>query len=255
MSSQFNPFSLDGKTVVITGASSGIGRQCAIDCSKMGAKIIMIARNEDRLKECLGRLNGSGHMYFLADLSQTDKVVEVSRKITINVGKIDGIVHCAGISTTLPLKLMTTKLIMDFFRTNVFSAIELTRELSKVKSMNEGGSIVYLSSVMGCVGEKGKSLYSMTKGSLIAGAKSLACEFSKRRIRVNCISPGVIQTPINEKLSHMTENELRKKLEEMHLLGFGKSEDISNGVIYLLSDAARWITGQNIIIDGGYTVR
>lgn len=108
---------------------------------------------------------------------------------------------------------------------------------------------------MGCVGESGKSLYSMTKGALISATRSLACEFAKRQIRVNCVSPGAILTPINENLPHMADPELRKRLEEKHLLGLGKTSDISYACIYLLSDAARWVTGHNLVVDGGYTAR
>lgn len=255
MSESFNPFSLDGKKIVITGASSGIGRQCAIDCSRMGADVVLIARNEDRLKETLASLTGESHCYIQADLSNSESVCAAAEQINEICGKIDGIVNCAGISTTLPYKLVSRGKLDEFFATNVYSAIELSRELSKVKFMNAGGSIVFMASIMGIVGESGKALYSMTKGALIAASRSLACELSKRQIRVNCISPGAILTPINEKLPHMADPEQRKHLENMHLLGFGKTSDIANGVIYLMSDASRWVTGQNLLIDGGYTAR
>lgn len=251
----FNPFNLLGRTIVITGASSGIGRQCAIECSKMGATVILVARNYERLKDTFDNLVSDNNKIFCADLTSTDQVIDLSQKIGKEIGKIDGIVHCAGISTTLPFKSVSAEKIECFFRSNVFSAIELTRELCKVKFMNEGASIIFFSSVMGCVGESGKSLYSMTKGALIAAARSLACEFAKRKIRVNCVSPGAILTPINANLPHMTDPDLRKKLEDKHLLGFGQTEDIANAVIYLLSNASRWVTGQNLIVDGGYTAR
>lgn len=250
-----NPFNLLGRTIVITGASSGIGRQCAIECNKMGATVILVARNYERLKDTFDNLVSDNNKIFCADLTSTSQVIDLSQKIGKEMGKIDGIVHCAGISTTLPLKLVSAEKIEHFFRSNVFSAIELTRELCKVKLMNEGASIIFFSSVMGCVGESGKSLYSMTKGALIAAARSLACEFAKRKIRVNCISPGAILTPINANLPHMTDPDLRKELEDKHLLGLGQTEDIANAVIYLLSNASRWVTGQNLIVDGGYTAR
>lgn len=255
MTADFNPFNLKGKNIVITGASSGIGRQCAIECSKMGATVILVARNYERLKETFDNLSSHNNKIFCADLTSTDQIIDLAQKIGTEIGKIDGIVHCAGVSTTLPLKLVSNEKIENFFRSNVFSAIELTRELCKVKFMNEGASIIFLSSVMGCVGESGKSLYSMTKGALIAATRSLACEFAKRKIRVNCISPGAILTPINENLPHMTDPDLRKELEDKHPLGLGQTSDISSACVYLLSDASRWVTGQNLIIDGGYTAR
>ena len=252
---QFNPFSLQGKTIVVTGASSGIGRQCAIDFSRMGATVILIARNRERLAETLSALDGSGHKSFAADLTDFAALPGLVESIVSEVGKIDGLVNCAGISTTLPLKLMPEERLDEFFKANVYSAVELTREVTKVKHMNAGGSVIFFSSIMGCVGESGKSLYSMTKGALIAAVRSLACEYAKRQIRFNCVSPGAILTPINEKLPHMADPEQRKLLESKHLLGLGQTSDISSACIYLLSDASRWMTGQNLIVDGGYTAR
>jgi NAD(P)-dependent dehydrogenase (short-subunit alcohol dehydrogenase family) len=221
----------------------------------MGARLILVARNEERLQETLCMLSGAGHSYRSLDLTHFDVFPELVSNIVTNNGKIDGILHCAGISTTLPLKLMTINKVEAFFRINVFSAIELTREICKPQNMNRGASIVFFSSIMGCVGERGKSLYGMTKGALIAATRSLACEFAKREIRINAVSPGAIITPINEHLPHMSDPELRKKLENDHLLGLGQTTDISNACIYLLSEASRWVTGQNLIIDGGYTAR
>lgn len=251
----FNPFTLENKKVIVTGASSGIGRQCAIDFSRMGATVIMIARNEERLNKTLQELTGHGHIIISADLTDFDAIPNIVASIAQAVGKFDGLVNCAGISTTLPLKLMPASKLDEFFRTNVYSAIELTREATKVKHINTGGSVIFFSSIMGCVGESGKSLYSMTKGALISAARSLACEFAKRQIRVNCVSPGAILTPINEKLPHMSDPVLKKQLEDKHLLGLGRTTDISSACIYLLSEASRWVTGQNLIIDGGYTIQ
>lgn len=251
----FNPFTLDGKRIVITGASSGIGQQCAISCSRMNARVVLIGRNADRLAETLGRMKGEGHISVSLDITDYDRIPAIVKSIVDSVGKIDGLIHCAGISTTLPLNLVTNEKLVEFMSTNVLSAINLSRELFKRKYSNDGGSIIFMASVMGVVGERGKMLYGLTKGALISGARSLACELSKRNIRVNCISPGAIQTPINEKLPHMADPELRAQLEDKHLLGLGKTTDIANGCIYLLSDAARWITGQNLIIDGGYTAQ
>ena len=251
----FNPFSLAGKRIIVTGASSGIGRQCAIDFSRMGATVALVARNELRLDQTLSEMVGTNHCKICADLTNITAIPELVDTVTRTIGKVDGVVNCAGISTTLPLKLISEDKLDEFFKANVYSAIELTREVTKIKNMNSGGSVIFFSSIMGCVGESGKSLYSMTKGALISAARSLACEFAKRRIRVNCVSPGAILTPINEKLPHMADPEQRSMLESKHLLGLGEMSDISSACIYLLSDASKWMTGQNLIIDGGYTAR
>ncbi len=254
--SSYNPFSLENKTVIVTGASSGIGKQCAVDCSKMGARVVLLGRNLERLEETMALMGGKGHLLVSFDLTESKKIKEMVSNVVSSVGPIHGVLHCAGISETLPLKLLKSELLDKFFRNNVYSAIELTREVCSVKNVaRDGASIVFFSSIMGCVGESGKSLYSMTKGALIAATRSLACEYAKKHIRFNCVCPGAILTPINANLPHMADPEKKQALADKHLLGLGECSDISNACIYLLSDASKWVTGQNLIVDGGYTAR
>lgn len=251
-----NPFSLYGKTIVVTGASSGIGQQCAITCSQMGAKVVLLARNQQRLAETLSQMDGKGHLAVSFDLTDFDGLKKEVKEIVSEVGPVDGLVNCAGISTTLPLKLMDAQKMDEFFHTNVFSAIELTRYFCQMGNVRkEGASIIFLSSIMGIAGDNGKSLYSMTKGALLSAVRSLACEYARRKIRFNAISPGAILTPINQDLPHMKNPEARATLEAKHLLGLGETSDIANACVYLLSDASRWVTGQNLIVDGGYLAR
>ncbi len=251
----FNPFTLEDKTIIITGASSGIGRQCAIDCSKMGAKVVLIARNKSRLIETISMMESpEKHSLYSIDLSQLYSIKPCVDEIIANSGKISGIVHAAGISTVLPLKMLSLELLDHFFKTNVYSALSLTKEVCRMGNYSKMGcSVIFFSSIMGCVGEKGKSLYSATKGALISASRSLAVELAVKNIRVNTISPGAIETPINTHQDYMSNVESRKILEDKHPLGLGMTTDISNVCIFLLSDASRWITGQNLIVDGGYT--
>lgn len=253
----YNPFSLDDKVIIVTGASSGIGAQCAIDCSKMGARVALVGRNEERLKRTFSQMEGEGHLVLPLDLSSSNGLKEAIKEVVSKVGKINGVVNCAGMSSVTPLKLVTDELLDQFFRTNVYSAINLSKEVTRVGNYDkEGGcSIIFFASIMGICGDKCKTIYSATKGALIAAARSMSCELAKNKIRVNVVSPGAIETPINVKLPHMADPELRKELEDKHLLGLGECSDISNACIYLLSDAAKWVTGQNFIIDGGYTVK
>ena len=253
----YNPFSLENKVIIVTGASSGIGAQCAIDCSKMGAKVVLVARNVERLNQTLGQMEGEGHIVLPLDLSLSDGLKERIKDLVKQVGKINGVVNCAGMSSVTPLKLVTDELFDRFFHANVYSAINLSKEVTRVGNYDkEGGcSIIFFSSIMGLVGDKCKTLYSATKGALIAASRSMACELAKNNVRVNVVSPGAIETPINKTLPHMADPVLRKELEDKHLLGLGECSDISNACIYLLSDAAKWVTGQNLIVDGGYTVR
>lgn len=251
-----NPFSLEGKNILITGASSGIGRQCAISCSQMGANVILVARNEERLKETLGVMEGVNHLIKVLDLTIYNEVEIAIKDIVAKMGRIDGVLHAAGISTTLPMKLVNIEKLEEFFHANVFAAYNLTKEICKVGNFSKsGGSIVFFSSIMGVVGENGKSLYGMTKGALLSATRSLSCELAKKNIRVNSVSPGVVITPINKDLPHIADPEKRSMLEKKHLLGLGEPEDVANTCIFLLSDASRWITGQNIIVDGGYTAQ
>lgn len=253
----FNPFSLENKVIIVTGASSGIGAQCAIDCSRMGAKVVLVARNEERLQHTLSQMDGEGHLLLPFDLSVSYGLKEAIKGVVEKVGKINGVVNCAGISSVTPLKLVTDELLDQFFHTNVYSAINLSREVTRIGNYDkEGGcSIIFFASIMGICGDKCKTVYSATKGALISAARSMACELAKNKIRVNVVSPGAIETPINAKLPHMADPELRKELEEKHLLGLGECADVSNACIYLLSDASRWITGQNLVVDGGYSCR
>lgn len=254
---EFNPFSLSGKVIIVTGASSGIGAQCAIDCSKMGATVVLIGRNIERLNNVLEQCDKSNnHLVVSYDLTDTDGMSSLLKMIVEKTGKISGLINCAGISTTMPINLVKKDMLSNFFETNVYSAYLLSKECAKKSVVADCGlSIILLSSIMGVVGENGKSVYSMTKGALISGMKSLACELAKKNVRVNSISPGCIITPINENLPHIADPEKRKVLEEKHLLGLGDVTDISNACIYLLSDASKWVTGTNLIVDGGYTAK
>jgi len=252
-----NPFSLEGKTILVTGASSGIGRQCSISCSEIGAKLVLFGRNEDRLRETLNLMcKPENHLLFVIDLTDFDSIEAVLKEVAEKAGKIHGIVHSAGISTTLPVKMVSPKKMEEFFNTNVFGAINLTRLATKKAIFSEdGGSIIFISSVMGIVGEVAKSLYSMTKGALISGGRSLALEFAGRKIRVNCVSPGVVITPMAQNAAYSRDEESLEKIKNLHPLGLGVPEDVANTCVFLLSDASRWITGTNIVVDGGYTAR
>lgn len=251
------PFDLTGKNIIVTGASSGIGRQCAISCSQMGASLMIFGRNKERLAETLSLMaNQARHLVYSLDLLEYDKVEELLKEALMQNGKINGLVNCAGISTTLPFKMLTTKKLDEFFYTNVYSAINLTKIVTKQAYMyEEGGSIVFISSVMGIVGEVGKTLYSMTKGALLSGSRSLALELANRKIRVNCVSPGVVESPMSKNAVYNQDEASLDRVKSYHPLGLGQTHDVANACVFLLSDAARWITGSNLFVDGGYTAR
>ena len=253
----FNPFTLESKVIVISGAASGIARQCAVSCSKMGAKLILLDMNEEGLKETMTMVDRPDEHYMACvNLLDYERVSQVVKEGVEKAGRITGVLNCAGISTTNLFKLTKPEELDKFFKVNVYTGYFLTQECTKMGNFSkEGGSIVFFSSVGGSYGEVGKSTYGMTKASLLNLAKHLACELSRKKIRVNSISPGAIETPINMNLPHMKDPEKRAALEAQHLLGLGKTDDIANACIYLLSDASRWVTGTNLFVDGGFSAR
>ena len=251
----YNPFSLENKVIIVTGASSGIGAQCAIDCSKMGAKVVLVARNEERLQQTLSQMEGEGHVVKSFDLNELDCVKSLVSIIVAEVGKVDGFIHAAGIEITKPIKLLTPEDYETVYKTNALAGFEFVRQLSSVKNTNNGASIVLISSISSVIGRGTVAAYAASKGAMISATRTMAIEMAKRKIRVNCVSPGTILTPMMQSiLDNMDEETLAKRVDGF-LLGLGETTDISNACIYLLSDAARWVTGQNLIVDGGYTAR
>ncbi len=246
---EYNPFSLKDKTIIITGASSGIGRATAIECSKLGAKLILLGRSEDRLKETLENLAGSEHKFYSGDLTIDDKITEIVSKID----NIDGIVYSAGINDKSLIKSLNREKIEKMYNTNIFSPMLFTKEILKQKKLNKEGSIVMISSISSNYATISNALYASSKGALESFIKVSALELSSRRIRVNGIRPGVIETPLLN--SYTLKEELESFKSQFPLGRFGTPEEIAYGAIYLLSDAAKWITGTIFNIDGGVTLR
>jgi NAD(P)-dependent dehydrogenase (short-subunit alcohol dehydrogenase family) len=250
-------FTLTDKNIIITGASSGIGRICAVSCSQQYGKVILLSRNQVRLEETLSMMKDKEkHGIYSIDITDYDKIEGIIAEIVSRYGKINGIINCAGISTTIPLNAVSPQKMEHFFQTNVIGAINLTKHVVKSSNFSEmGGSVIFISSVMGVAGENGKVLYSMTKGAIISAVKSLAIEFASRKIRVNCISPGVVNSPMSENAIYSRNQEALNRIKSLHPLGLGQPEDVANACVFLLSDAARWITGTNLIVDGGYLAK
>jgi len=250
-------FHLTDKNIVVTGASSGLGRQIAISCSQMGARVILVARDKQRLQETLEQMqNPAIHSIISIDITSYNELEQALLKEVELNGKINGLVNCAGISSTLPIRSVTPEKLNSIFTVNVFAAFQLTRIVSTPRYVSAGGaSFVFISSVAGMVGENAKSAYSMSKGALISGTRSLAIELAPKKIRVNCVSPGLIITALNENAEHITDPSKRKALEDKHPLGLGTPVDVASACVYLLSDATRWVTGTNLVVDGGYTAK
>lgn len=251
-----NQFSLKDKNILITGASSGIGRSCSVECSKSGANLILIARNEEELQKTVSMLAPEAKAEtIIADIAECENLeVLIAEKVS-EIGKISGFIHCAGVEKTLPLKKHTPQLYHDIFAVNVIAGFEIAKILSLKKYKTETSSFVFISSVAGMVGEIGKAAYSSSKGAVISGARSMAMELSRSNVRVNSISPAMVNTPILEKMFENIGEEAAEEILKKHPLGIGKPEDVANACIFLLSDAARWITGSNLVVDGGYSAQ
>ena len=251
-----NPFSLKNKNILITGASSGIGRQCAIIFSQLGANVILIARNKERLKDTFNKLEKGNHLIISQDITEYNKLEEVVNTAVDKIGKISGFVHSAGIEMTLPLRNMQPSYYEKMFSVNVIAGFELAKIISKKKYIDKNGaSFIFISSIMGIVGNPALIGYSASKGALISAIKSMALEFISKNIRANCISPGHVETEMANKLFEKISEKSKKSIIDMHPLGLGKPEDIASACAFLLSDASRWITGINLIVDGGYSAR
>lgn len=242
----YKSLSLNGKTILITGASSGIGRSTAIECSKFGAKVIVIGRNEERLNETLNLLEGDYHCKIIGDLTNHEDLI----KIAIECPKLDGLVNNAGIGHTSLIHFIKQEDISKVFQINTFAPILLTKELLKRKKINKGGSIVFISSIAAFNNELGNGLYSASKAAICAYMRSCAKELANKSIRSNAICPGMIETKLIRE-GALSEDDLEKNKLEYPLKRYGRPEEIAFSTIFLLSDASSWITGTSIVIDGG----
>lgn len=248
----YNPFSLAGKTILVTGSSSGIGRATAIDCSNMGARVIVTGRNHARLNDTFGSLNPDveGHMQQLADLTAMDEI----EPLVASMPPLDGAVLCAGNSLTLPLQFGTREKFDEMFDVNFFASVELLRLLYKKKVLQKGASVVLISSIGGTHSfMPGNGVYGASKAALNAVMKYAAREFSQRKVRVNSICPGMVDTPLIHR-GAITEEQLAEDAKRYPLGRYGLPNDIAHGAVYLLSDASSWLTGHDLVIDGGFSI-
>ena len=244
---------MTGRTILVTGASSGIGRETSVLLGRLGAKVVMVARNEARLAAALSQTDGGPHLTEAYDLGQADEIPAWLKSITYQSGPLDGIVHCAGAQITRPLRNLSYQDVEPLMRVHVGASIALARGFRQKGVCRQGGSLVFLASVMGVVGEGGRIAYSAAKGALIGLVRSLAVELARENIRVNCISPAFVQTPMMEEMKDTLTSEQMASIEAKHLLGFGTPLDVAYAAAYLIADTGRWITGSNLVLDGGYT--
>lgn len=249
----YNPYSLENKTILVTGASSGIGKATAIECSKLGANVVITGRNEKRLDETFNELDvslGQQHQQIVADMSTEEGVADLVAKVPA----LDGVSSNAGIPTTLLIKFINREVLEDVWNINTVSHVNLAKLLFKKKKLNHAASYVFTASIGGTTSfGPGNSVYGMSKAAINSFMRFCAIEFSTRMIRCNSVSPGMIVTPMTQDSSTFTKEDYEKDAEKYLLKRYGRPEEVARTITFLLSDASSFITGNTILVDGGFT--
>ena len=240
-----NPFTLSGKTILVTGASAGIGRGIAVACAGMGAQVVLTARNAERLQETLSMLEGEGHSYIVADLT-----IETQRAALVNqLPMLDGVVQCAGVGSRVPCKMLSQEDLDHVMKPNTEAPMLLQALLLSEKKIQKQASVVFIASAAATMPTAGNAVYSASKAAMVAYAKCLALELAPRQIRVNCISPTMVWTDLA--LVGAPTEQLTEAEKQYPLKRYGQPQDIAHLAVYMLSDASGWMTGSNIEITGG----
>ncbi|MBO6102455.1 MAG: SDR family oxidoreductase [Opitutales bacterium] len=241
-------FSLKDKTILVSGATSGIGRECALYFAQAGAKVVAAGRSAEKLDELKAEISGGGHCFIQADLGEVCEIESLANSIP----QLDGFIHCAGADMRMPIKFSDRAAERKIFEVNYFSAVEIVRAIVKSRKMARGGAIVFMSSVSANFANAGHFAYGNSKAALSALAREMAVELAPRKIRVNSISAGLVETPMTKAFLESDSPELEADRKK-YLLGYGKAADVARLALFLLSDASAWMTGGDITIDGGYS--
>ena len=242
----YNPFTLEGKTILITGASSGIGQATAIECSKMGARVVITGRDKERLQETFNKLEGNGHIQIIADLNEETDI----ERIVTECPTLNGLVNNAGRGLSKPVNFIKLEDLQSVYQTNLFGVVLLTKMLLKKKKISTGSSIVFTSSISSYMTAAGLAIYASSKAAICAYMRTCAIELGVKGIRSNAVLPGMVETKLINSGTYTNEDK-QKDLNLYPLGRYGRPSDIAHGIIYLLSDASAWVTGTDLVIDGG----
>jgi len=251
-----NPLDLSGKTILVTGASSGIGRSTAVLLSGLGGRIVLNGRNIDGLNQTAAEMQGNCHRIAALDLAKLNEIPQWFSGLTQELGPFSALVHCAGAGSMLPVRLLSVEHLQEIMNVNFYSAAVLTKEFARKRNHQENSSIVFAASVAGMLGTPARSAYSASKGALIAFARSAAIELAKSGMRVNCVAPSYVQTDMYERTkASLTPEQLEALVDATQPLGLGTALDVANAIAFLVADTGRWITGSVLAVDGGYAAQ
>lgn len=246
---------LSGASYLVTGASSGIGRATAELIAACGGRVIAAGRDLDRLQSTVSSLHGAGHIASTMALTDADQTADWVKQLVAEHGALNGVFHAAGVELIRPIRMSKQAHIDEVLGSSLFASAGIARACAQRGAMVDGGAIVFMSSVAGSSGQTGMALYSAAKSAIDGMVRSLACEFAGRRIRVNSIAAGAVQTAMHERLTRGAAEGVTDAYEQSHLLGFGEPQDLANAAVFLLSEGGRWITGTTLVVDGGYLCR
>lgn len=246
----------DGRWIVVTGASAGLGRAVAAELAQLRARVVLVGRDAPRLAESVGLLGGAEHRVLALDLTHHDAIAAEIIKLRKDVGPLYGLCHAAGVVATRPLQGNTVEVVQTQLNVNLLAGLELARTICRRDVMTpEGGSLLFLSSVYGRVGMPGQIGYCATKGAVAAAVRAMAIELARRKIRVNCLSPGLVLTEMTKQALGVLSAEQVEKLKAAHPLGIGEPADVAYAAAFLLAPSNRWITGADLAVDGGFTAQ
>ena len=249
-----NPMEMTGRLIMVTGGSTGIGRATAILLSQLGARVIVVGRDRERLDETLGLLAGEGHLAEEFDFEMVNDIASWVQSVVKRTGPFYGLAHCAGIQYFLPLQVVSADAMESMYRVNTVSAALLVKALTMVGACTKPASFVFISSTAAILGVPANAIYGATKSALMSLCRSLAIELVDRGIRINCVAPGLVETEMVQRSRDIMPPELFDGMVEKHPMGIGQPDDVANGIVFLLADTSRWITGQTLVLDGGLSI-